>query len=123
MTDDVATLRSMYERFNARDADGVLVSLHDDVEWANGMDGGHVRGKANVRAYWTRQRSEVSAQVEPISFTRRDGGVVEVQVRQTLYDPSGLPLASQGGLQSRVVRHVYRFDGGKVARFDIGNVD
>jgi ketosteroid isomerase-like protein len=113
----------MYERFNARDIDGVLVSLHEDVEWANGMDGGHVRGKADVRDYWTRQRSEVSARVEPISFNRRGDGVVEVEVRQTLYDPSGLPLASQGGLHSRVVRHVYRFDGGKVARFDIDTRD
>lgn len=119
MTDDVTTLRSMYERFNARDIDGVLVALHDDVEWANGMEGGHVRGKAGVRDYWTRQLSEVSPRVDPITFDPRGDGVVVVEVRQTVYDLSGRPLASQGGLHSRVVRHVYRFDGGKVARFDI----
>ena len=45
---------SMY-RFNARDIDGVLTVLTDDVAWANGMDGGYVHGREAVRAYWTRQ--------------------------------------------------------------------
>jgi hypothetical protein len=29
-------------RFNARDMETVLAALHEDVLWANGMEGGHV---------------------------------------------------------------------------------
>ena len=44
MNDDVKFLERLYDRFNARDIDGVLTALTDDVAWANGMDGGHVHG-------------------------------------------------------------------------------
>jgi len=45
MDDDVKVLERIYDRFNARDIDGVLTVLTDDVAWANGMDGGHVHGR------------------------------------------------------------------------------
>jgi hypothetical protein len=44
MDDDVRILERIYDRFNARDIDGVLTALTEDVAWANGMDGGHVHG-------------------------------------------------------------------------------
>ena len=43
MDGDVEILKRIYDRFNARDIDGVLAVLADDVAWANGMDGGHVQ--------------------------------------------------------------------------------
>ena len=52
MDDDVKVLERIYDRFNARDIDGVLTALTDDVAWANGMDGGHVHGREAVREYW-----------------------------------------------------------------------
>ena len=119
MADDTATLRTMYERFNARDIDGVLAARANDVEWANGLNGGYVRGKEAVREYWTRQWSQVSPRVEPLSFEPRGQGVIAVRVQQDLFDLSGQPLKVAGGLQSQVVRHVYFLDAGKVVRFDI----
>ena len=68
MEDDVKLLERIYDRFNARDIDGVLTALTDDVAWANGMDGGHVHGREAVREYWTRQWTMVSPHVEPVSF-------------------------------------------------------
>lgn len=55
MEGDVDVLKRIYDRFNARDIDGVLAALADDVAWANAMDGGHVHGREAVREYWTRQ--------------------------------------------------------------------
>jgi len=121
MADDIATLRTMYERFNARDIDGVLATMDDGVEWANGLDGGYVKGKDAVREYWTRQWAQISPRVEPLSFDPRGGGAVVVQVQQDLFDLSGQPLEVAGGLHSQIVKHVYRFDTGRVVRFDIGN--
>jgi ketosteroid isomerase-like protein len=50
MDGEVELLRRIYDRFIARDIDGVLAALADDVVWANGMDGGHVHGCEAVRA-------------------------------------------------------------------------
>lgn len=119
MADDSGILRDMYERFNARDIDGVLAAMADDVEWANGLDGGYVRGKEAVRDYWTRQWAQVSPRVEPLSFDVRGDGEIAVQVQQDLFDLSGKPLEIAGGLHSQIVRHVYQFQNGKVVRFDI----
>ena len=77
MDDDVKVLERIYDRFNARDIDGVLTVLTDDVAWANGMDGGHVHGREAVREYWTRQWTMVSPHVEPVGFHRTaDGAIV-----------------------------------------------
>ena len=55
METPIEVLRHMYASFNARDIDGVLAQLADDVTWANGMEGGYVQGHEAVGEYWTRQ--------------------------------------------------------------------
>ena len=120
MDGDVELLRRIYDRFNARDIDGVLAALADDVTWANGMDGGHVHGREAVRAYWTRQWSMVSPHVESVSLHRTADGAIVAEVRQTVRDLEGKPLQGQThGLKDKTVGHVFRFREGKVARFDI----
>ena len=54
MSEKVTLLRDLYDRFNARDMENVLAALDEHVIWANGMEGGHVHGRAGVRSYWTR---------------------------------------------------------------------
>lgn len=120
MDNDIAVLKCMYDRFNARDIDGVLAALADDVAWANGMDGGHVHGRKAVREYWTRQWAIVSPHVAPVSFGKATDGALVVQVHQSVRDLEGRPLQDQTfGLQDKVVGHVFRFQDGKVTRFDI----
>jgi hypothetical protein len=117
---DVELLKRLYDRFNARDIDGVLVALADDVAWANGMDGGHVYGREAVRAYWTRQWSLVSPHVEPVGFHRTADGAIIAEVLQSVRDLEGKPLEGQThGLKDETVGHVFRLRAGKVARFDI----
>ena len=120
MDADIELLKSIYDRFNARDIDGVLTVLADDVVWANGMDGGHVHGREAVRKYWTRQWTMVSPRVEPVSFHRTADGAIIAEVRQSVRDLEGKPLQGQThGLKDKTVGHVFRFREGKVARFDI----
>jgi ketosteroid isomerase-like protein len=124
MDDEIKILERIYDRFNARDIDGVLTALTDDVAWANGMDGGHVHGREAVRAYWTRQWSMVSPRVEPVGFHRTADGAIFAEVRQSVRDLAGNPLQGQAthGLQDKTVGHVFRLREGKVARFDIQDV-
>lgn len=39
MSEEMRILKRLYERFNARDIDSVLAVMHQDVMWANGMEG------------------------------------------------------------------------------------
>ena len=120
MDEDIKVLEHIYDRFNARDIDGVLSALTDDVAWANGMDCGHVHGREAIRAYWTRQWSMVSPHVEPVGFHRTPDGTIVAEVRQTIRDLQGKPLQEQThGLKDKMVGHVFRLRNGKVARFDI----
>jgi ketosteroid isomerase-like protein len=120
MDNDVELLKRLYDRFNARDIDGVLAALADDVAWANGMDGGHVHGRQAVREYWTRQWAIVSPHVEPMSFHRTADGAIVAEVLQTVRDLEGKPLQGQThGLKDKTVGHIFRLVEGKVYRFDI----
>jgi ketosteroid isomerase-like protein len=120
MDNDVELLKHLYDRFNARDIDGVLAALADDVAWANGMDGGHVHGREAVREYWSRQWAIVSPHVEPVSFQRTADGAIVAEVLQTVRDLEGNPLQGQThGLKDKTVGHIFRLVEGKVARFDI----
>ena len=113
MDDDVKVLERIYDRFNARDIDGVLTALTDDVAWANGMDGGHVH-------VWTRQWAIASPHVEPVGFHQTANGAIIAEVRQSVRDLEGKPLEGQThGLQDKTVGHVFRLREGKVVRFDI----
>ena len=124
MDDDIQTVTHMYDRFNARDIDGVLASLTDDVAWANGMDGGHVHGLEAIREYWTRQWAMVSPHVEPVSFSRAADGAIVAEVHQSIRDLDGNPLQGQThGLKDKTVGHVFHLRGGKVAQFDIQDIE
>lgn len=121
---DVQVIKGMYERFNARDIDGVLAAIANDVAWANGMDGGHVHGHKAVRDYWARQWAIVSPRVEPIAFRQTDDGAVAVEVIQSVFDLNGQPLTGQThGLKDKTVTHIFRMDNDKVTRFDIQDDD
>jgi len=117
---DFEMIKRIYHSFNARDIDGVLDVLSEDIAWANGMDGGHVHGRDAVRNYWTRQWAVVSPHVEPVAFDDSEDGVVAVEVIQSVFDLNGQPLEGQThGLRDKTVTHIFRTEGGTIVRFDI----
>jgi ketosteroid isomerase-like protein len=113
MPDEIEFLKRIYDRFNARDMETALAAMHQDVMWANGMEGGHVHGREGVREYWTRQWSMMNPHVEPIGFSEGLDGEVVVEVHQVVRDLSGNVLAD------RMVGHIFRIENGLVRRFDI----
>jgi ketosteroid isomerase-like protein len=108
------SFKRLYDRFNARDMEPILAVMSEDVLWANAMEGGHISGREGVRSYWTRQWTIIDPHVEPISFSRHANGVIEVEVRQIVRDLAGKLLSD------RIVRHIFRMDGGLITRFDSG---
>jgi ketosteroid isomerase-like protein len=106
-------LTHLYERFNARDMESLLATMHPDVVWANGMDGGYVYGRDGVRSYWTRQWSMIDPRVEPTGFSPGADGTTEAEVHQTVRDLKGNVLLDS------TVHHVFRVEDGLIVRFDI----
>jgi len=113
MPDEVELLKRVYALFNARDMENVLAAMHEDVVWANGMEGGHVHGREGVRSYWTRQWAMIHPHVEPVEFTRGPDGEIVVEVHQVVRDLEGNLLVDQ------MVGHLFRMENGLVTRFDI----
>jgi SnoaL-like domain len=113
MSDEIELLIHLYDRFNARDMETVLTALHEDVLWANGMEGGHVRGRNGVRSYWTRQWAIIDPHVEPVAFSAGTDGETVVEVHQTVRDLQGEVLVDQ------MVGHIFRIESNLVRRFDI----
>jgi len=113
LSDNVKLLKRIYDRFNARDMETVLAALHEDVIWANGMQGGHVHGREGVRSYWTRQWTTVDPHVEPVAFAEGSKAEVIVEVHQVVRDLKGNLLAD------KIVGHIFQVENGLVRRFDI----
>jgi ketosteroid isomerase-like protein len=106
-------LRELYARFNARDMEAVLAKLHEDVLWANGWEGGHVRGRDGVREYWTRQWAALDPRVDPVSIAPAADGSFVVEVHQVVHDKQGALVADL------LVGHIFRIEDGLIRRFDI----
>ena len=106
--------KHVYERFNARDMDTVLAAMHEDVTWANGMEGGYVSGRDGVRSYWARQWAMLDPHVEPIDFSEGPSGEILVRVHQVVHDLNGTLLADSE------VKHIFWIEEGLIKRFDIG---
>ena len=113
MSREIEVLKLMYDRFNARDIEAVLSAMHEEVTWANGMEGGYVQGQDGVRSYWTRQWATVDPHVEPLEFSTLPDGSIAVEVHQIVHDLEGKLLADQ------MVGHLFTLDHGLVKRFDI----
>src|SRR5258708_37072691 len=82
MAYEVQRLNRVYDRLNGRDMETLLAAMHEEVIWANGMEGGHVHGRDEVRSYWTRQWTMIDPHVEPVAFAHSPEGDVVVEVRQ-----------------------------------------
>lgn len=111
--DEHELLTTAYTDFNARRIEDVLARMHPDVEWANGMEGGHVHGRGAVREYWTRQWSVLDPHVEPLQIKRDETGRHVVEVHQIVRNLEGTVLVNT------IVHHAYRIRDGLIERMDI----
>lgn len=106
-------LSRAYEAFNARDIEGALATMHQDVDWPNGMEGGRVHGHQEVRDYWQRQFTSIDSHVEPRRVELFPDGRIIVTVRQVVRDRAGNVVSDEP------VEHHYLIAEGLVKRMDI----
>jgi|SRR5215208_3641685 len=107
-------LEKAYEAFNARDIDVALATMHADVDWPNGVEGGRVYGHSGVRDYWTRQWGLIDPHVEPLRLEVGEAGRIVVDVHQVVRDRTGNVIADE------IVQHVYLIEDGLIRNMKIG---
>ncbi len=110
---EIELLQRVYAAFNRREIDTVLVEMHRDVDWPNGMEGGRVLGTAAVRDYWKRQFEVLDPRVEPQNFTPESDGRIAVNVHQLVHDKAGKLLVDH------MVQHVYEIRDGLIRSMEI----
>lgn len=106
-------LQSAYDAFNERDLDFLLLLMHPEVDWANGMEGGRIRGHQAVRDYWTRQWDVIDPIVKPQRFETLPDGRIIVHVHQVVRDLDGNVILD------RTVQHIYRLEGAQILSMEI----
>ena len=111
------TIRKAYHAFNERDIDKALSAMQPNVQWSKAWEGGYINGHHEISAYWTRQWKEIDPTVEPVGFTERQNGSLEVEVRQNVKDLQGNKVFDG------TVKHVYTFKDGLINTMDIELVD
>ena len=106
-------LMNTYNAFNARDIEGVLASMHPDVDWPNGWEGGRVLGHKAIRYYWTRQWEAIDPHLEPVGFDIDETGCTVVKVHQVVRDLEGSVILEG------MVEHVYLFEDGLIKGMEL----
>jgi hypothetical protein len=91
----------------------VIAALHPGVDWSNGWEGGRIRGRDAVRAYWTRQFAAINPHVDPERITVDPAGRNVAGVHLIVRDPAGRVAVDEH------VRHVYEITDGLIVRMDI----
>lgn len=111
------TIHKAYTAFNERNIDNALSTMQKDVQWSKAWEGGYISGHDEIFQYWTRQWKEINPKVEPVGFTERENGSLEVKVHQNVKDLQG-NLMFDG-----LVKHVYTFEDGLIKTMDIELVE
>jgi hypothetical protein len=106
-------IKKAYSAFNQRDIDKALSTMQSNVQWSKAWEGGYISGRDEIKEYWTRQWKEINPNVEPVRFTERQNGSLEVEVNQKVKDLQGNPVFDG------TVRHIYTFKDGLINKMDI----
>jgi hypothetical protein len=106
-------IKKAYTAFNERDIDKALSTMQPNVQWSKAWEGGYISGHDEIKEYWTRQWKEINPNVEPVGFTERQNGSLEVTVQQKVKDLQG------NSVFEGTVKHVYTFEDGLIKTMDI----
>lgn len=112
MTNREQLLREIYAAFNRRDIAAIMAHLDEEVEWANGMEGGHLHGRDAVRNYWLNQWTIIDPRLTVLRIMLDDLGAL-VEAQQVVRALSGEIISNQR------IAHRFRMHGKLITRFDI----
>ena len=89
--------------------------MKPDVKWANGMEGGFVHGRGEVRDYWKKQFEVTQSHLEPLRFDTDKIGRNIVTANLTVKDLQGNLLVE------RTIKQIFTIENGQISRFEIAD--
>lgn len=111
-----ALLTRLYEAFNRQDVETLITAMHPDVDWPNYLDGGRMRGREALKAYWAEQFTIIRPEAFPIAFETLVDGRMRVKLQY------GARSVESGGLwANQIITHTYGFDGDLITRMDVAS--
>jgi limonene-1,2-epoxide hydrolase len=110
-------LQNLYDAFNNRELETIISVMHPDVKWANGVEGGFVYGRDEVREYWTNQYRVIQVQLETLKFETDEHNRNVVTVHQIVRDLQGDLLADM------TVKQIFTIEDGAIALYEIGETE
>ena len=117
MSSNQQFLQDLYDAFNRREIETIISSMRPDVKWANGLDGGFVYGREEVREYWTEQFKSIQPELETLRFeTDKDDRDV-VTVHQIVKDLQGNVLAET------TIYQIFTIEDGLISLYEIGGTE
>ena len=110
-------LKNLYEAFNKREIETIISLMHPDVKWANGMEGGFVYGRDQVREYWRKQFEIIQGQLEPLEYETDENNRSIVTVHLVVRDLEGNLLLE------KTVQHIFTIENDLISLFEIGDTE
>ncbi len=108
-------LQNLYDAFNKREIETIISFMKPDVKWANGVEGGFVDGRDQVREYWTNQFKDIQPELETLKFETDEKGRNVVTVHQVIKDLEGNVLVDTE------VRQIFTIEDGLISLYEIGD--
>ncbi len=109
------SLQILYNAFNKREIETVLSMMDENVKWANGMEGGFVYGRENVREYWRKQLELINPQLEPLKFKTDAENREVVMLRQIVKD------LDSNVVDDKTIEHIFTIENSLIKIFEIGD--
>jgi len=110
-------LQNLYEAFNKREIETIISLMHPNVKWANGMEGGFVHGRDQVREYWRKQFEIIQGQLEPLEYETDENNRSIVTVHLVVRDLEGNLLLE------KTVQHIFTIENDLISLFEIGDTE
>ncbi|MEM7592124.1 MAG: nuclear transport factor 2 family protein [Cyanobacteria bacterium P01_A01_bin.83] len=110
-------LQNLYDAFNKREIETIISLMRPDVKWANGVEGGFVYGRDQVREYWTNQFQDIQPELKTLKFETDDNNRNIVTVHQIIRDLQGNLLADA------TVKQIFTIEDGLISLYEIGETE
>jgi ketosteroid isomerase-like protein len=110
-------LQNLYDAFNKREIETIISLMRPDVKWANGLEGGFVYGRDQVREYWTNQFMNIQPQLETLKFETDENNRNVVTVYRIIRDLQGNLLADA------TVHQIFTIEDGLISLYEIGDTE
>jgi nuclear transport factor 2 (NTF2) superfamily protein len=110
-------LQNLYEAFNNRELETIILAMHPDVKWANGLEGGFVYGRDAVREYWTNQYKVIQVQLETLKFETDENNRDVVTTHQIVRDLQGNMLANV------TIQQIFTIENNLISLYEIGETE